>query len=155
MYHKLEQLLMGNDEQDKISHEICTLYSTDLDNKDLLLTQLHLFHTNYPIEKDANVHDVIKIVQKMSAAERTMFGELIKLVSLILAIPATNAVSERSFSAMRRVKTYLRSVMSQECLNSLMVLHIHKDLTDNLDLKYIGNEFRAKSDYRKTKFPAF
>ena len=81
--------------------------------------------------------------------------QLIKLVSLILVILATNAVSERSFSAMRHIKTYLRSVMSQERLNSLMVLHIHKDLTDSLDLKFIVNEFRMKTDYRKAKFPAF
>ena len=45
---------------------------------------------------------------------------------------------------MHRVKTYLRSVMSRERLNSLIVLHIHKDLTHDLDLKDIGNELRAK-----------
>ena len=45
---------------------------------------------------------------------------------------------------MYRVKTYLRSVMPRERLNSLMVLHIHKDLTHDLDLKDIGNELRAK-----------
>lgn len=73
MYHKLEHLLMGKDEQNKISHEVCTFYSNDL-NKDLLLTQLHLFHTNYPITQDTNVHDVIKTVQEMSVAERAIFG---------------------------------------------------------------------------------
>ena len=85
----------------------------------------------------------------MSVAKRAMFGELIKFVSLIVVISASNAVNKRSFSAMRHVKTYLRSVMSQDHLNSLMVLHIHKDLTHDLDLKDIGNEFRAKSNYRK------
>ena len=45
---------------------------------------------------------------------------------------------------MHRVKTYLRSAMSWERLNSLMVLHIHKDLTHDLDLKDIGNELCAK-----------
>ena len=50
---------------------------------------------------------------------------------------------------MHHVKTYFRSVMSQDHLNSLLVLHIHKDLTHDLDLKDIGNEFRAKSDYPK------
>ena len=85
----------------------------------------------------------------MSVAKRAMFGELIKFVSLIVVISASNAVSKRSFSAMHRVKTYLRSVMSRERLNSLIVLHIHKDLTQDLDLKDIGNEFCAKSDYPK------
>ena len=42
--------------------------------------------------------------------------------------------------------------MSQSSLNTMMVLHIHKDLTDSLNLKSIGNDFISKSDYRKTKF---
>lgn len=36
-----------------------------------------------------------------------------------------------------------------------MILLIHKDLTDQLDLKSIGNEFIAKSDIRKSKFSMF
>ena len=32
---------------------------------------------------------------------------------LILVMPATNAVSERSFSALRRVKTWLRTITGQ------------------------------------------
>ena len=53
----------------------------------------------------------------------------------------TNAVSERSFSAMKRVKTYLRSTMTDNRLNHTMTLHIHKEETDTLDLVSIANEF--------------
>ena len=49
-----------------------------------------------------------------------MLSEVVKLVRLLLVMPAMNAVSERSFSAMRRIKTYLRSTMLQECLNAAM-----------------------------------
>ena len=91
----------------------------------------------------------------MSAAEKAVFSELVKLVRLLLTMPATNAVSERSFSAMHRISTYLRSTMLQERLNTTMILHIHKDLTDLLDLKAVGNDFRAKSEHRKTKLPLF
>ncbi len=63
-------------------------------------------------------------------------------------MPATNSSSERSFSAMRRIKTYLRSTMLQERLNSLMVIHVHKELTDNLNMKDVANEFVQISDRR-------
>ena len=56
-------------------------------------------------------------------------------------MPATNDISERSFSALKRVKTYLRTTMAQRRLNRLMLLHIHKDKTDNIDLKEILNDF--------------
>ena len=44
---------------------------------------------------------------------------------MVLVMPATNATSERSFSAFRPIKTYFRSLMLQERLNHLMLLHIH------------------------------
>ena len=76
-------------------------------------------------------------------------------MKLILVMPATNAARERSFSALRRIKTYLRSTMKQECLNSLMVLHVHKDLIDALDLSQEANEFVEGNDTRKQRFGKF
>lgn len=49
-------------------------------------------------------------------------------------MPATNATSERSFSALRQVKNYLHNTMSQQRLNNVLVLHVHKDITDTIDL---------------------
>lgn len=53
---------------------------------------------------------------------------------------AMNATSESSFSALRRVKTYLRATMTQERLNHIMVLHVHKDSIDSLDLKATSSQ---------------
>ena len=50
-----------------------------------------------------------------------MFGFLMKI---LLVMPATNASSEHSFSGLRRIKTYLRTAMTQKRLNDLMVLNI-------------------------------
>ncbi len=69
-------------------------------------------------------------------------------------MPATNASSEGSFSGLRRVKTYLHATMSQERLNNLMILHVHKDKTDILDMKYLLNEF-VDSDHRSYIFAKF
>lgn len=81
-----------------------------------------------------------------------LFSEIAIIVRLILVMPATNAVSERSFSNLRRLKTYLRSRMSQERLNSLMILHTYKEETDKLDLVAVANEFVQKKEYRKSLF---
>ena len=63
-------------------------------------------------------------------------------------MPATNATSERSFSALRRVKTWLRSTTSQVRLNWCMLLHVHKNRTDSLPLSTIANEFITRNDSR-------
>ena len=62
-------------------------------------------------------------------------------------MPATNAVGERSFSTLKRVKTYLRSTTGDSRLNHLimMMLHVHKDRTDALTLvddtyDFVGEE---------------
>ena len=70
-------------------------------------------------------------------------------MKLLLVMPVTNTINERSFSAMHCIKTYLRSTMAQEC-HSVMVLHNHKELTNGLDLKNICKGFISKSDYQKT-----
>ena len=62
-------------------------------------------------------------------------SEICTVLKFIQVVPATNAVSERSASALCRVKSYLRSTMSQSRLNNLMLLHVHNDRTDKLDLK--------------------
>ena len=43
--------------------------------------------------------------------------------------------------------------MLQEHLNATMVLHVHKESTDALNLQQLSNEFVSKSDYRKSEFP--
>ena len=70
-------------------------------------------------------------------------------------IQFTKATSERSFSALRRVKTYLRTTMSQQRLNNLMLLHGHKDRTDKLNLKTTLNDFVQSSQHRTSLFAMF
>ena len=67
-------------------------------------------------------------------------------------MPATNTTSERSFSALRRVKRYLRSTMSQQQLNHLMIMHVHKDHTDRLSLVDTANQFVRGHDHREHFF---
>ena len=73
-------------------------------------------------------------------------------MKLVLVMPATNATSERSFSAMRRVKSYLRLTMGQERLNYLMTLHVHKESADSLNLVQIANEFVSVNESRQRLF---
>ena len=55
--------------------------------------------------------------------------------------PGTNAVSERSALTIRRIKSCLLRKMTQEWLNYAMLLLIHNESTDKLDLIDIKNIF--------------
>ena len=62
-------------------------------------------------------------------------------------MPATNSVSETSASVLQRIKTYLRSTITQSGLNHIMVIHIHKELTDFINHLQVLHEFSsAKGD---------
>ena len=96
----------------------------------------------------SSIMDIKEYIQKMSVSERQLTAEVSNLLQLLLVMPATNAISERSFSALRRVKNYLRSSMTQERLNHLLLLHAHKQLTDLIDLIAVANDFVSLSEHR-------
>ena len=62
------------------------------------------------------------------------------MVKIILVMPATNASTECAFSALRMVKSYLRTTMSNNRLNHLITC-IHKKLVKELNLKQVTNDF--------------
>lgn len=84
---------------------------------------------------------------------KEIFSEVYKLFCLILTIPSTSASAERSFSCLKRLKTYLRNSMSQERLSSLANMSIQKELLLELMKKQpfhedIIDKFAALKDRR-------
>ena len=75
-----------------------------------------------------------------------------KLGQRCLVIPASNATSERAFSATRRITTYLRNSMSQNRLNHTICINVHFEKVDSIDLKLLLNEFIDSNDRRKHVF---
>ena len=133
------------------------LYSDDI-NMNLLKQQLKLLPAIVASSgyDSVNIYDAMEILQKEARTnKRVLISEVIVLAKLILVSPATNAESERMFSALRRLKTYLRSTMSEERLNYLMVLHVQKEKTDSIDLIKTANSFVNRNENRKRLFGIF
>ena len=94
------------------------------------------------------VSDILAFFRNCTPGQLELMSQVSKLVKLLLVMPATNAGSERSFSAVRRIKTYLRSTMSQQRLNHLMLLHVH----NALNLVDVDNDFIVGNNHRKHVF---
>ena len=99
--------------------------------------------------------NVIAHLRTLSPGMKSLLSEVIRLAKIVLVSAATNSTSERSFSAMRRAKSYLQSTMGQERLNNIMMLHVHKNRTDDHDLVDIANDFNEGSEYRLKQFGKF
>lgn len=98
---------------------------------------------------------IISYLQSLSPAECQFYNAVVVVAKLILVMPATNAVSERSFSTLRRIKTWLRSTMHQTRLNLCMTLHVHSEETDKLDLVAVANDFVGRNSSRQSIFGKF
>ena len=107
------------------------LYASDFDSS-LLKSQLQILQTNF--SNMPRFSSILEFLTDLSLSQ-SLLSEVVKLMKLVLVTPATNATSEHS-SAPKRVKTYLRRSMTQSRLNHLMILHVHKEMTDSLDLIY-------------------
>uniref|UniRef100_H3B876 HAT C-terminal dimerisation domain-containing protein n=1 Tax=Latimeria chalumnae TaxID=7897 RepID=H3B876_LATCH len=142
---KLEDLLCSKNQDLLKFDDVFNLYKEDLD-KERLATQLNVLYANMGAGP-VSLKNVVAFLKSLGQGQRHLYSMVMTLVELILLIPATNAISERSFSALRRVKTWLRSTMTQSRLNSA-VLHVHNDETDKLDLLKIANEFTMRNDSR-------
>ncbi len=139
-YSNLEQLLIKASKQEEFEDEfqvVTDFYKNDF-NKDVLRAQFITFGVDFnpklQADQEVTIFDIKDHFTTLSSSHRNLLNEVMKLLQLILIMPATNSSSERSFSALRRVKTYLRGTMLQGRLNNLMVLHVHHHRTDLLNL---------------------
>ncbi len=82
---------------------------------------------------------------------RLLFDEE-RLFTFLLVVPASSAITERSFSALKRLKSYLRTTMSQERLNHVTVLHVHKERLDTVNTDKLTAEFVSRNDCRRSVF---
>ena len=90
-------------------------------------------------------------VQVNSPTTKVLMSEVNKLLQIYYTLPLTSDTAERTFSAMRRLKNYMRATMTQKMLNNIMIMHCHKDRVDALDLITVAKTFIDAND-RRQKF---
>ena len=50
---------------------------------------------------------------------------------MLLCTPVSNCSTERSFSVLKRIKSYLRSSIGEERFSALAIMNIEADITNN------------------------
>ena len=78
-----------------------------------------------------------------------MLSEVHKLLSMYLTIPMITATCERTFSAIRHVLMYKRSTLVQKQLNNCLLLYVHKNSTDGLDMTLVAKDFICNDERHK------
>lgn len=66
-------------------------------------------------------------IRKPKECYETIYPNIRILLQIFCTIPVTVATNESEFSALRRLKTYLRTAMKQNRLTALAILVLHRD----------------------------
>ena len=96
-------------------------------DSELLGSEKNVFENidaDYP---DPERKNAAKIVRRMfEDGVHEVLPVVYKVFSILATIPTTSCSAERSFSALRRLKTYLRSTMGQKRLNSIALINVER-----------------------------
>ena len=124
-------------------------------NPHKLKSELDILPTIFKQSVPIDFRDICNTLQEMDKEQRPLIENVWTIIRLVLTSGATSATPERSFSLQRRIKTWLRSTMSQKRYNALSVLNEHKEILDKISLIEVGNRFIATQDKRKYEFGTF
>ncbi|XP_066396218.1 uncharacterized protein [Miscanthus floridulus] len=116
--------------------------SSDVDVNDMI-SELAVMQSTLP-DKPMSAMEIFEFV-----TEAHCYPNISIAYRILFTMPVTVASAERTFSKMKLLKNYLRSVMSQERLNGLAILCIEKKLLDKIDIEAIINDFASANVRRK------
>ena len=116
----------------------------DIDGLDLF-SELKVFKEILQI-KDYTPIDILNYIKRLDSFPNTCIT-----YRILLTIPITIASTERSFSKLKLIKSYLRSTMSQERLSGLTILSIEIEMLKEFKYKNLISQF-ASQKVRKIDF---
>lgn len=139
-----------NFDLDGIDH-LLHLYGKSLNfNADLVKTEMQIMKAAVS-DLSADHVDVFSLEKVgLSTNFLVKLPNLFKLMQLAFTLPVSSSTCERSFSAMRRVKNYMRATMGQERFSDVSILAIESDLSSKLVASELMDEF-ANCKQRKMK----
>ena len=165
-YQRLESLLTaaaaGADYEADLDF-VCKFYGSDLDRSQLQ-THLKLLHSLVKVDQASQrFSHPFSHWNCLVSAEFICRRTIVHVTGVQAGEADTRYASDECGEWTQRICTaedkdlraYLRKTMTQERLNSLLVLHVHKDKTDKLNLNSCLNDFASSSTHKRFVFGKF
>ena len=129
--------------------QFCTMFSRFGFNLESLRSQL-------PVAKNLLISEKVDCPEKCYKYLCSMndtFADCLLYFKLVLTIPVASASSERSFSSLKRIKSFLRTTMLESRTSNLSLISINRDLSNKLrdNPMLVVDEF-GKSTNRRVSF---
>ena len=112
-------------------------YEEDLINRDVVDQELLLWQRKWLAVASKDWPDTL--AKAIVKCDEDRFPNLFVLFKIARTVLITSAECERSFSAMRRLRTWLRAIMKMEKLGSVAIINIHQQ--GEVDYKHASKLF--------------
>jgi len=137
---------------------VCSFYKSDLDRQQLqaqlpLLLSL-IQEAQKSEERELTIHNIVKVIGALYSSAAGILSSLGYNEATFSDASNERLLLEVIF-CLAKAKKPLRATMSQQRLNNLSVLHVHKNETDLLKLAEFGNEFVSIREQRFRMFGRF
>jgi hypothetical protein len=138
--------------------DICSLvekfYPQDFTEQEKIFLRFQLDHYKLDVPKHSDFHNMStlsELCRGLAISGKLKIYNLIdRLIRLVFTLPVSVATTERAFSAMKLVKTRLRSRTKDEFLADNLVVYIEKEIAKDFTTKMIMDEFYSMKDRRRS-----
>ena len=125
--------------------EVTELYACDIAYQTTLESELHRWYMKW---KNVNSSALPSAKEVYHTIDADFFPSIQILMKILLTLPVTSCEAERSFSLLKRLKTYLRNTTDCDRLNGLALLSIHRDIDIIKDIDLLIDIFANKHPRR-------
>ena len=127
-----------------LQSSILTPYEHDLPDLSTVQTELERWKSLWiKIPKNERPKGIVETLRQSSWQ---FYPNITTALKRFATLPVSTATVERSFSTMRRLKTYLRNRTSTERMTSLALMHIYREM--NVDYNLCLQQFAADGPRR-------
>jgi len=112
--------------------EMVSLYSDNLPCESILATELHCWKVKWEQDR-SSVEGCNTIMKALTAAHKVMFPNIHTLLKIAAMQPVISCECKHSISKLRLLKSVRRTTMTEDRLNGLTLLSVHRDLNLNFD----------------------
>lgn len=96
-------------QQEKLIKNMVEFYANDLEDSLTVLAEVKILHHQvFELRLETNLK-IVTPIEVISNCNNTLYPNIHKLLTILLTLPVTSCEAERSFSTLKRVKTYLRN----------------------------------------------
>jgi hypothetical protein len=104
--------------------QFVNFYQNDIECYNKVVIEINLWHR---FLNENNIKPV-SALDAISKCNPVFYKNVYTLLHILVVLPVTSCEMERTFSSLKRIKNYLRNTTSENILNGLVNLNIHREV---------------------------